>query len=70
MSALLPPNNVPPKLEHITIPDTLSEFQVDNNTYLRKRWPNPDLDVDGLATGAVVFNGNRILLIQRSLSGT
>lgn len=52
-------------------PPTLSEFQVSSSQYVASQPDNPqklDTKPDHLATGIIVFNGPRILLIQRSLT--
>jgi 8-oxo-dGTP pyrophosphatase MutT (NUDIX family) len=43
----------------------LSEFQVPAREYIAA---HPELNVHGLATGVVVMDGNRALLVQRSFS--
>jgi 8-oxo-dGTP pyrophosphatase MutT (NUDIX family) len=43
----------------------LSEFNIPARQYLAQR---PDIQVDGIATGVVVFHRDRVLLLQRSLS--
>jgi 8-oxo-dGTP pyrophosphatase MutT (NUDIX family) len=48
---------------HFKVAPELSVFQISAKELLSKY---PGIKVDGMATGVVVFNGNKVLLVQRS----